>query len=498
MYSERALALFAAVKDLFDPRDLLNPGLLVRPRPLDADLRRPSARAVPAAGGYAFTEDGGDFTRAVHRCVGIGKCRADTSSAGGFMCPSYLATKDEKDVTRGRARVLQELTNGSLVTDWSSTEVQESLDLCLSCKACASDCPAGVDMARYKSEVLYRKYRRRRRPVSHYSVGWLPRWLRMLDRIPRLGAGVANRVLGVQPLARVLLRAGGLDARRSAPRLAPVSFRRWWRGQGSAHAGAGARSDSHARQPVVLWVDSFTDGLDPDIARAAIDVLTAAGFDVSVPDAEACCGLSWITTGQLDGARRQLRRLLDVLGPVAAAGLPIVGLEPSCVAALRSDLVDLFPDDERARAVSSAVCTLAELLTGELRPAGWRPPDLTGSSVLVQPHCHHHSVMGFAADRMLLAETGAEVTVLAGCCGLAGNFGMERGHYDLSVAVAETSLLPVLRARSDGSIVLADGFSCRTQAEQLGGVRPLHLAQLLSGAARPLTEGSDGGQASGR
>ncbi len=487
MYSERALTLFAAVKNLFDPRDLLNPGVLVRPRPLDADLRRPLALAVPAAGGYAFTEDGGDFARAVHRCVGIGKCRADTSSAGGFMCPSYLATKDEKDVTRGRARVLQELTNGSVVTDFSSTEVHESLDLCLSCKACASDCPAGVDMARYKSEVLYRTYRRRRRPVSHYSVGWLPRWLRMLDRVPRVGAAAANGVLGFSPLRVALWRAGGLDPRRSAPKLAPMSFRRWWRGQASARTG------TRAGQPVVLWVDSFTGGLDPDIARAAIEVLTAAGFDVSVPGRAACCGLSWITTGQLDGARRQLRRLLDVLGPAAAQGVPIVGLEPSCVAALRSDLVDLFPDDPRAAAVSSSVCTLAELLTGELRPDGWHPPDLTGAAVLVQPHCHHHSVMGFAADRRLLAETGAEVTVLAGCCGLAGNFGMERGHYEVSVAVAETSLLPALRAAGDGSIVLADGFSCRTQAEQLGGVRPLHLAQLLAGEQRPA-----GAKASGR
>ena len=492
MYSDRALALFGAVKDLFDPRELLNPGVLVRPRPLDADLRRPSARPVPAAGGYAFSADGGDFTRAVHRCVGVGKCRADTSAAGGFMCPSYLATKDEKDVTRGRARVLQELTNGSVVSDWSSTEVRESLDLCLSCKACASDCPAGVDMARYKSEVLYRTYHRRLRPVSHYSVGWLPRWLRAVDRLAHPGVAAVNRLLANGPVARVLFRLGGLDPRRSAPALAPVSFHRWWRARGEPGFAALAsgsetgspvsRTVSRPAQAVVLWVDSFTDGLDPDIAKAALRVLTDAGFVVSVPDRRACCGLSWITTGQLDGARRQLRGLLDVLGPAAAQGLPIVGLEPSCVAALRSDLTDLFPEDARALAVSRSVCTLAELLTGDRRPDGWGPPDLTGAQVLVQPHCHHHSVMGFDADRRLLAETGAEVTVLAGCCGLAGNFGMEKGHYEVSVAVAETSLLPALRASADRVIVLADGFSCRTQAEQLGDVRPLHLAQLLAGA----------------
>lgn len=477
MYSGRALALFAAVKDLFDPRNLLNPGVLVDPRPLDAYLRRPLARQLLTAGGYAFREDGGDFTRAVHRCVGIGTCRADTSAAGGFMCPSYLATKDEKDVTRGRARVLQELTNGSLVTDFSSAAVHESLDLCLSCKACASDCPAGVDMARYKSEVLYRTYRRRRRPISHYSLGWLPRWLRVLDRVPRVGAATVNGVLGVRPIADLVFRAGGLDSRRSAPHVAPVSFRRWWRRAG----GAGAGPDGG--RPVVLWVDSFTDGLDPQVARSAVTVLRSAGFAVSVPVGKACCGLSWITTGQLDGARRQLRRLLDVLGPPAADGVPIVGLEPSCIAVLRSDLIDLFPEDPRAQAISQSVCTLAELLTGR-RPVGWKPPDLTGVTVLVQPHCHHHSVMGFAADRRLLAETGAEVTVLAGCCGLAGNFGMEQGHYEISVAIAETSLLPALRGRMDGTVVLADGISCRTQAEQLGGVRPVHLAQLLADPQR--------------
>ncbi len=488
MYSDRALALFGAVKDLFDPRDLLNPGVLVRPRPLDADLRRPLARRLPAAGGYGFAEDGGDFTSAVHRCVGIGKCRADTSSAGGFMCPSYLATKDEKDVTRGRARVLQELTNGSIVTDWSSAEVHESLDLCLSCKACASDCPAGVDMATYKSEVLYRTYRRRLRPVSHYTVGWLPRWLGMLDRVPRLGVSAANRALGVRPLRGLVFRGGGLDYRRGAPAFAPVSFRRWWRREGAGRAALpGAAGVVGAAASVVLWVDSFTDGLDPDIGRAAVDVLTGAGFKVSVPDGTACCGLSWITTGQLDGARRRLRRLLDVLGPAAVGGLPIVGLEPSCVAALRSDLVELFPGDPRAEAVSRSVCTLAELLTGARRPVDWHPPDLTGVPVLVQPHCHHHAVMGFTADRLLLAETGADVTVLAGCCGLAGNFGMEKGHYDVSVAVAETSLLPALRTRPQGTVVLADGFSCRTQAEQLGGVRAVHMAQLLAGSGvRPV------------
>ena len=484
MYSERALQLFSAVKAIFDPADLLNPGVLVRPRAIDDDLRRPAARQILAAGGFAFTEDGGDFTRAVHRCVGVGKCRADTSAAGGFMCPSYLATRDEKDVTRGRARVLQELTNGALVTDWSAAEVHESLDLCLSCKACASDCPAGVDMGRYKSEVLHRTYRRRRRPVSHYSVGWLPRWIRA-DRLRAAGRG----------------RGGEHSAPgRSAPQAAVARRRARHPPQRTTFRGRAVPSVVAARTapepaggvPVLLWADSFTDGMDPEVAIAAVRVLTDAGYRVTVPRQQACCGLSWITTGQLDGARRRLRRLLDVLGPAAADGLPVVGLEPSCVAALRSDLVDLLPGDPRAAQVAGAVRTLAELLTASPARPGWAPPDLSGVDVLVQPHCHHHSVMGFAADRLLLAGTGATVTELAGCCGLAGNFGMERGHYETSVAVAETSFLPALRARSASTVVLADGFSCRTQAEQLAGVRPVHLAQLLSSAVASVADRTGG------
>jgi FAD/FMN-containing dehydrogenase/Fe-S oxidoreductase len=481
MYSRPLLELFAAVKDHFDPGNLLNPGILVHPRPVDADLRRPQARSLLATSGFSFAHDGGDFTRAVHRCVGVGKCRADNTEAGGFMCPSYLATKDEKDSTRGRARVLQELTNGTSINTWSATEVHESLDLCLSCKACGSDCPAGVDMAQYKSEVLHRTYRGRIRPVSHYSVGWLPRWIALLDRLPRLGATLANLVLGFAPLARLLLRAGGLDPRRSAPRFAPETFHRWWR-----RHGEGTDGDVDTRDPVVLWADTFSDGMSPGVAKAAVKVLSDAGFRVIVPDQQACCGLTWISTGQLDGARTRLRRLLDILGPYAEKGTPIVGLEPSCTAVLRSDLLDLLPQDPRTPKVAGAVQTLAEILTTRAAaPDGWRPPDLTGTEIIVQPHCHQHAVMGFTLDRKLLTDSGATLQVLAGCCGLAGNFGMEQGHYEVSVAVAENALLPALRARSATAVVLADGFSCRTQAAQLADTPTLHLAELLAQNLRP-------------
>ncbi len=478
MYSPAALGAFGNFKQLLDPEDRLNPGVLVRPRPLDADLRRPRAAALPRAGGFAFGEDGGDFTTAVHRCVGVGKCRADSSAAGGFMCPSYLATRDEKDSTRGRARVLQEMANGTLVTGgWRAPEVRDALDLCLSCKACSADCPAGVDMARYKSEVAYRAYRRRLRPPAHYALGQLPRWARWAGVAPRL----VNAVLGIRPVAAAVLAAGGMDHRRSIPPFAPVPFRRW----------AGRRGMAGGGRPVVLWADSFSDAFDPEVAQAAVAVLRHAGYQVIIPGQSACCGLTWISTGQLDGARRRLRGLLGVLGPYAEAGTPIVGLEPSCTAVLRSDLADLLPGNPRAAAVAGAVRTLAELLTAPppLGPGpGWAPPSLAGTEIIAQPHCHHHSVLGYAADQALLRQAGASVTALAGCCGLAGNFGMERGHYEVSVAVAENALLPALRAAPSGAVYLADGFSCRTQADQLAGVRGQHLAQLL--AAR-LPAGTD-------
>ncbi len=475
MYSPKAIDLFGQFKALFDPHNLLNPGIIAKPAPLDLNLRRPKALPLLARGGFSFTHDGGDFTKAVHRCVGVGKCRADSRESGGFMCPSYLATRDEKDSTRGRARVLQEMINGSLVTaSWKSPEVHDALDLCLSCKACSSDCPAGVDMAQYKSEVLHNTYKGKLRPINHYVLGWLPRWARLAGIAP----GIVNAILAVPFISKLVLTLGGMDARRSMPAFAPVPFRRWWKKHSEGLSG-------ESRRPkVVLWTDSFSDSFSPTIPQAALSVLKRAGYDVIIPEAKACCGLTWISTGQLDGARRQLENLLAVLGPFAVNGIPIVGLEPSCTAVLRSDLLDLFPGDHRATMVAKATRTLAELLTdphtAPSAESGWKLPDLSGVNAIVQPHCHQHSVMGFDADAKLLRDSGATITTLAGCCGLAGNFGMEKGHYGVSVAVAENALLPALRNAKGGDIFLADGFSCRTQADDLLGVKGVALAQLLA------------------
>jgi FAD/FMN-containing dehydrogenase/Fe-S oxidoreductase len=456
MYSPASIETFAAIKHAYDPDDVLNPGVLVRPAPLDADLRVPAARPLARGLGFRYPHDGDDLSTAVHRCVGVGKCRADT---GGVMCPSYLATRDEKDSTRGRARVLQELANGSLVRGWAAKEVEESLDLCLSCKGCASDCPAGIDMATYKAEVLYQRYRRRPRPPAHYALGWLPRWARLASRAPR----VANATLGRGRPAAIAKRVGGIDPRRSLPEFAPQTFRAWF-----------ANRPVSRGRPLLLWVDTFTDHFTPSVGQAAVRVLERAGYSVRVTQKSVCCGLTWISTGQLDGARRQLRRSLDALEPFD--GMPIVGLEPSCTAVLRSDVVELLPDDPRVTRVKAAATTLAEQLRST---EGWTPPRLDGVHGVAQPHCHQHAVLGWDADATLLAGAGADITAVGGCCGLAGNFGVERGHYDVSVAVAETALLPAVRAAPPGSVVLADGFSCRTQLDHLARRRAVHLAELL-------------------
>jgi Fe-S oxidoreductase len=466
MYSPAAIRTFAAVKALFDPAGLLNPGVIVAPAAVDADLRVPAARPMTTRLGFAYAHDRGDFSIAVHRCVGVGKCRADTTAIGGVMCPSFLATRDEKDSTRARARVLQELANGSLVKGFAAKEVEQSLDLCLSCKACSIDCPAGVDMATYKAEALYQRYRRRLRPASHYALGWLPRWAAFASKMPH----ATNAVIRCRPIAWVAKRLGGIDTRRPLPEFAARTFRQWF-------AARPAMLEAGSGDPVLLWVDTFTDHFTPQVGRAAVQVLEDAGYTVRIPQSAVCCGLTWISTGQLDGARRQLVKTLDMLEPALREGIPIVGLEPSCTAVFRADATELLPNDPRAAQLQAATKTLAEILEATTR---WRPPDLADVHGIAQPHCHHHAVLGWDADARLLAQAGAKITAIGGCCGLAGNFGVERGHYDVSVAVAETALLPAVRKLADDAVVLADGFSCRTQLAQLAGHGSQHLAELIA------------------
>ena len=454
MYSAEAMRLMGRVKQVLDPNSVLNPGVLVDPEPLDGALRLASAPAGPLAA--LFGE--------VHRCTGVGRCVADNTATGGVMCPSWVATREEKDSTRGRSRVLQDVAAGHLpITD---PAVEEALDLCLSCKGCARDCPTGVDMATYKSHTLHQKYAGKRRPRSHYALGRLPTWAAMTP--PK----VANRMLRSRTIAGLMKRAAGIDRRRSLPQFSEQSLRR-------SHE-LSPWTTSSAQPDVWLWADSFTDHFGADIGHATVGLLAAAGLEARVIPARACCALTWITTGQLDQARRILDAALDTLHPYVTGDVPVVGLEPSCVAALRSDAPDLL-DDPRAGDVARGVSTLAELL-GDLVAAGrWTPPDLAGVRVVLQPHCHQASVLGYESDLAVLEAAGATVQRLGGCCGLAGNFGMEKGHYETSVAIAEHTLLPAVRAAGPDAVVLADGMSCRVQLADLAGVRALHLAELLVG-----------------
>jgi len=479
MYSEEAIGLFGQVKGVFDPENLLNPGVLVDPRAIDDDLRGqhrtwPDGMPQRRRDGLRLLHDtvgdaGGSFGAAVHRCTGVGKCVAAAPS--GVMCPSFQATRNEKDSTRGRARVLQEMVDGRLVTEgWAAPEVHEALDLCLSCKGCASDCPTGVDMATYKSEVLHQAYRGRIRPRSHYILGRLPFWARLAAPV----AVLANLMMSVPGLKHLARWTAGVDQRRSLPRFA----------QGGLRRGAFSRW-AHGRRPaapaeapngrVLLWADSFTEYFTTGAGRATVQVLEDAGYAVETLDRSACCGLTWITTGQLDTARKLVGRAVDRLHPYVEANVPIVGVEPSCLAVLRTDAVELL-EDPRAADVARGVLTLSELLR---RTEGWQAPDLSGTHLVVQPHCHQASVVGFDADLAVLTSTGATVQRLGGCCGLAGNFGVEQGHYEVSVAVAEQQLLPAVRNAPEGARIVADGFSCRTQLTDLVGVEAVHLAELL-------------------
>ncbi len=486
MYSPDALGLFSKVKAILDPDNLFNPGILVDPAPVEADIRTHESALSPIAMSHP------EFAADVHRCTGVGKCIARTAP-GGVMCPSYQASGLEVDSTRGRASVLKEMVNGTLINGWDSPEVERALDLCMACKGCARDCPTGIDMASYRSMVLDEKYRHRPRPRSHLTMGLLPRWERVLTRVPGVPS-LANAVLSVPVFARLARWTAGVDQRRPLPRFQAsarlaspqvASVEEIVTDQDTSPSSA-TRTDSaspgfrtrrnHDKGDVVIWVDSFSDMLEGSDLSAVVTVLAEAGYRPRVLADNVCCGLTWITTGQLDGARRRLRAGLDVLAPLSDASVPVVGLEPSCTTVWRDDALRLLPDDPRVHRVARNMHTVAEMLEA----AQWTPPSLAGHTVVAQPHCHHASILGFSPDKRLLEAAGATVTVVSGCCGYAGNFGVEKGHYDFSVKVAQHDLLPAIEEAGSQAIILADGFSCRRQVSDLAGRRALTLSELFA------------------
>ena len=471
MYPPRLIEAFGEFKAAWDPAGRMNPRRVVEPARMDDDLRVfVGLPTMPDKPQLAFAHDRGSFTRATRRCLGVARCVTD---GGGVMCPSYQVTGEDKHSTRGRARLLFEMAAGTVITDgWKSPEVAEAMDLCLSCKGCKRDCPVGVDMAAYKTEYLAQRYSGRLRPPSHYAMGALPRWLRMASTVPGVAAA-ANAAARVPALAAAAKKLGGIAPERDIPALARSPFRRLVRRR--------ARPDTGRR--VLLWPDTFTDHFDPEIGFAAIAVLEALGYRVEVPPKPVCCGLTWFSTGQVDTARKVLQRSLGVLGPWLEEGVPIVGLEPSCLAALRADAGELLPGDPAAIALSGSIRTFAEVLAGHKEELAGLVEGRPSLRALVQVHCHQHADLGTDDDNAVLAALGIDAQVLdSGCCGLAGNWGFEKGHYEVSMACAERVLLPAVRAADADVAVLADGFSCRTQLRQAGQREPVHLAQLAARA----------------
>ncbi len=465
MFGAELVGAFREFKAIWDPQGRMNPGKLVDALPLDANMRYgPSyrtSRLVPTH--FSFADDDGSLQVAVERCVGVGRCRRGDT---GVMCPSYRATRDEKHSTRGRAKLLAEMLQGEVTPErWRNKDVLDALDLCLSCKGCAVDCPMYVDMGTYKAEFLSHYYSRRLRPASAYALGLIPWSARVATRMP----GLANAVLQAKTTGWAVKRLGGLSTARPAPLFAAEGFRR----------SAGARRANETVSPtVVLWPDTFSDVYEPGRISATLVVLEAAGERVAVPRAWGCCGRPLYDMGMLNLARRTLRQVLDIVESWVNLGLPVVVPEPSCLATFKDELPKLLADDPRALSLSRSARSLSE----HLLAIGWRPERLAGGRrVLLHPHCHQRATTGTDADRAVLERAGFEVEILdAGCCGLAGSFGFRADHDAVSRAIAETKFLPALHHLGPDVALVMDGFSCKTQARHLEVPSGTSLAELLA------------------
>jgi FAD/FMN-containing dehydrogenase/Fe-S oxidoreductase len=482
MFGPELVEAFREFKAVWDPDGRMNPGKVVDPYPLDTNLRMdPSYRTRRVRTMFKFPGDGGSFASAAERCFGVGACRDQEA----VMCPSYQVTLEEQHSTRGRARLLFEMmrSDSPLEDGWRNEEVKEALDLCLACKGCLHECPVRVDMATYKAEFLSHYYAGRLRPRQAYVLG-LIRWeARLASHAPRL----ANLLTQRQPFSGVAKRLAGVAPERSMPAFAPKTFTRWWDARGSSGSAVRGSNGGSPRR-VVLWPDTFNDHFHPEVAVAAVEVLEAAGFEVVVPAGSMCCGRPLYDYGMLRLARRLLRRVLDGLRDEIRAGTPVVALEPSCGAVFRNELPAMLPDDEDAKRLARQTYTLGEFLA---REAGeWEMPRLERKA-LVHLHCHQRATSDTDCDQAVLHRLGLDYEVLDdGCCGLAGSFGYERGErYEVSVKAGERMLLPRVREASPHTLVLTDGFSCRSQIEHGTDRGALHLAQIVQVALR---EGPNG------
>ncbi len=514
MYGDDLVAAFAEFKDIWDPDDKMNPGKVVRPNQPDDALRMgPDARRRRVDTHFSFPDDDFDFGHAVSRCVGVGLCR-DVES--GTMCPSYMATREEEDSTRGRSRLLFEMLRGDELDGWRDDGIAEALDLCLACKACKNECPVNVDMATYKAEFLSHHYKRRIRPRADYAITLIYWWARLTHRFARF----VNFVTHAPLLSSLVKKLGGVARQRTIPRFATETFTQWFDNRPGTQPTEAFDRPHHDGEPVItyadvgrfahetystpsmqrqtntnrlnphgqeapfetnrvlLWPDTFNNYLESSVLQAAVEVIEDAGYIVEIPPRPLCCGRPLYDTGMLDTASRLWKQIISTLRPWIRAGIPIVGLEPSCVAAFRDELINLFPNDDDAQRLSSQTLLLSEFLERQ----HYEPPKLK-TRAIVHPHCHQNSVIGMDAEVAVLKRLGVEYEVLdSGCCGMAGSFGFNASHYEVSMRVGERVLLPRIRDLDVDTEVVTDGFSCREQIMQSTDRTPVHLAELLQRA----------------
>jgi len=476
MFGPELIQAFNQFKSLWDPDWKMNPGKLVEPYRMDENLRLgPDYQPWEPATHFKFVDDHGSLASATLRCVGVGKCR---QYEGGVMCPSFRATREEEHSTRGRAHLLWEMTKGDVIkSGWQSDEVKESLDLCLSCKGCKRDCPVGVDVATYKSEFLSHYYEEKRRPLNHYAFGNIDFWARLASAAP----GLVNITTQLPFLRHIAKLVAGVPEQRSIPAFAPQTFKSWFRRRVPRNQGGPA---------VVLWPDTFNNYFLPHTAQAAVEVLEHSGFEVLLPEGTLCCGRPLYDFGLLDRAEALLLQILDTLTPEIEAGIPIVGLEPSCVAVFRDELCNLFPHDDRAQRLSRQVFLFSEFL--ENQKDFIHLPRLERKAI-IHGHCHHKAIMKMTAEEFVLRRMGVDFQAPApGCCGMAGPFGFEADHYHVSMDIGELELLPAVRQAPPDWLVIADGFSCREQIAQGTDRQALHLAEILQIALHDGPAGESG------
>ncbi|HZD10106.1 MAG TPA: FAD-linked oxidase C-terminal domain-containing protein [Candidatus Binatia bacterium] len=464
MFGEELIAAFRRFKRIWDPDWKMNPGKVIDAYDVDDNLRLGTDfQPWQPETHFQFPQDGGSFAQATLRCVGVGKCRRE---GGGTMCPSYMITRDEKQTTRGRAHLLFEMLQGNVITGgWRDENVKEALDLCLSCKGCKGDCPVDVDIATYRAEFLSHYYGRRLRPRAAYAFGLIHWWARLAAKMPRL----ANFMTQAPLLRNLAKRAAGIAPQRQIPAFAPESFKAWYKKRPARNLDS---------PQVMVWPDTFNNYFHPAVLKAAVEVLEDAGWQVVVPQMSLCCGRPLYEWGMLNLAKRQLHQIIDTLRPEIRAGVPIVGLEPSCTAVFRDELVNLFPRDNDALRLHEQVYTLAEFLMAKAED--YELPRLERKAI-VHGHCHHKAIMRMHSESQILEQMGVDSRQLdSGCCGMAGSFGFEKGErYQLSLRLGERVLLPAVRGAEPDTLILANGFSCREQVAQETERRALHLAQVI-------------------